>query len=86
LWAGLRPGIHWTRPPTTPVGQWNAEVTPDGSLPLTSERRGILRIENGRLGFHQDGAAESTWIVPASQVPAGKNSLLAQSGAAVVSR
>lgn len=66
-------------PPTTAVGQWNAEVTREGHLPLTSGRRGTIRVENGWVGFHEAAAVEPTWIVPANQVLAGKNSLLAQS-------
>jgi hypothetical protein len=78
-------GFDPTRPPATPVGQWFAEVTPDGSLPLTSGRRGTVRVENGWLGFHEGGAAQPTWIVPANQVQAGKNSMLAQSEVWLVS-
>ena len=73
------------RPPADPVGQWNAEVTPEGSLPLTSGRRGTIRVENGWLGFHEGGATEPTWIVPANRVQAGKNSMLAQSEVWLVS-
>lgn len=78
-------GFDPTRTPASPVGQWFAEVTPDGSLPLTSGRRGTVRVENGWLGFHEGGAAQPTWIVPANQVQAGKNSMLAQSEVWLVS-
>ena len=61
--------------PPLPVGQWNAQVLPDGSLPVSGER-GTIRIENGWLGFHRGGAPDPSWLVPAAQVRAGKNSLL----------
>ena len=55
------------------VGEWNAQVIPDGSLPLSAER-GTIRIENGWLGFHAGGAPQPSWMVPVAHVRAGKNS------------
>lgn len=68
-------GYDASAPPTHPVGQWNAQVIPDGSLPASGER-GTIRVENGWLGFHPGGGPEPSWMVPAAQVRAGKNSLL----------
>lgn len=66
------------RAPERPVGQWNARVTPQGKLPILGEG-GQIRIDNGWLGFHFEGAEQPSWIVPTTHVRAGKNSLLAQS-------
>ena len=66
------------RPPARPVGQWNARVSPQGTLPLFGGG-GQVRIDNGWLGFHPEGAEQPEWIVPTTQVRAGKNSMLAQS-------
>lgn len=67
-----------SRPPVRPVGQWNARVSDPGSLPITGSG-GHIRIDNGWLGFHPDGAQRPQWIVPTTRVRAGKNSMLAQS-------
>lgn len=64
--------------PDRPVGQWNAQVTPQGSLPLF-QGLGVVRVENGWLGFHAEGAAAPTWMVATTEVRAGKNSLLSPS-------
>ena len=61
-----------------PLGQWNAQVTPDGNLPLF-KGRGLRRLENGWLGFHPDGSAEPAWVVAAASVRAGRNSMFATS-------
>ena len=66
------------RPPARPVGQWNARVSTQGTLPIAGSG-GQVRIENGWLGFHSGDAVTPTWLVPANQVRAGKNSMLAQS-------
>lgn len=66
------------RPPARPVGQWNVRVSPQGTLPLLGGG-GQIRIDNGWLGFHPEGAEQPAWIVPTTQVRAGKNSMLAQS-------
>lgn len=71
-------GFDPARPPTSPVGQWNARVSAQGTLPISGSG-GQIRLENGWLGFHSEGAVAPTWIVPANQVRAGKNSMLAQS-------
>ena len=72
-------GFDPANPPERPVGQWNAEVTPQGRLPLVAGRRGVLRIENGWVGFHHEGADEPTWLVAANRVRAGRNTMLNQS-------
>jgi hypothetical protein len=66
------PAYPWA---ASTVGEWNAQVIPDGSLPASGER-GTIRVENGWLGFHPGGASQPSWIVPAAQVRAGKNSVL----------
>ena len=65
-------------PPAWPVGQWNAQVTPQGSLPLFGGL-GTVRVENGWLGLHPDNSPQPSWLVAASAVRAGKNSMLAKS-------
>ena len=76
--ATVAAGYDPAHPPAWPVGQWNAQVTPQGSLPLLGGL-GTVRLENGWLGFHADDAPQPTWLVAASVVRAGKNSMLAKS-------
>ena len=71
-------GYDPNHPPAWPVGQWNTQVTPDGSLPLFGGR-GVLHLENGWLGFHPEGSTEPAWVVAASSVRVGKNSMFATS-------
>ena len=72
--AGHDPAL----PTALPVGQWNARVSAHGTLPIAGSG-GQLRVENGWLGFHSADAVAPTWLVPANQVRAGGNSMLAQS-------
>ncbi|KGN38865.1 hypothetical protein [Knoellia subterranea] len=60
-------------------GTWNAVVTDEGSHPSFSGRRGHVRVDNGWIGFHADGSPQPTWIVPASQVRGGRNTMFAMS-------
>lgn len=76
--ATVAAGYDPAHPPAWPVGQWNAQVTPQASLPLLGGL-GTVRLENGWLGFHADNAPQPTWLVAASVVRAGKNSMLAKS-------
>lgn len=76
--AVVAAGHDPSRPPARPAGQWNARVSAEGTLPLAGEG-GHVRIDNGWLGFHPDGAPQPSWIVPTSHVRAGRNSMLAQS-------
>ena len=71
-------GYDPASPPAWPVGAWNAQVTPQGSLPLFGGL-GTVRVENGWLGFHPENASQPSWLVAASAVRAGKNSMLATS-------
>lgn len=71
-------GYDPNHPPAWPAGQWNTQVTPDGGLALFGGR-GVLRLENGWLGFHPDGVEAPAWVLPARSVRAGKNSMFATS-------
>jgi hypothetical protein len=72
-------GYDPVAPPGTPVGQWNAQLSPGGGMVLPGQQVGVLRVENGWLGFHPAGPqSPPTWVVPAHQVRAGKNSVLAR--------
>lgn len=53
-------------------------MAPQGTLPILGEG-GVVRIDNGWLGFHLEGAEQPSWIVATCQLRAGKNSFLAQS-------
>lgn len=72
-------GYDPSSPPPWPVGQWNAQLSPGHGVALPGVGQGTLRVENGWLGFHPGGpAGPPQWIVPAHQVRAGKNSVLAK--------
>lgn len=76
--AVVAAGHDPSRAPVRPVGQWNARVSAQGKLPIFGGG-GHIRIDNGWLGFHPEGAEQPAWIVPTTHIRAGKNSMLAQS-------
>lgn len=71
-------GYDPAAPPPQAVGRWNAQVSTGAVLVAPGSGLGFLRLENGWLGFHENGSVEPTWIVPATSLRAGKNSLLAR--------
>ena len=61
----------------SPVGQWNARVTPQGYREQDGVS-GVVRLENGWFGFHVAGVATPTWIVPVTHLRAGLHSVFSQ--------
>ncbi|GAA4122593.1 hypothetical protein GCM10022415_26810 [Knoellia locipacati] len=61
----------------SPVGQWNARVTPQGHREQDGTS-GVVHLENGWLGFHVAGVATPTWLVPVTHLRAGLHSVFSQ--------
>ncbi|CAN7452371.1 hypothetical protein [Knoellia sp. LjRoot47] len=61
----------------SPVGQWNARVTPRGHREQDGVS-GVVHLENGWFGFHVAGVATPTWLVPVTHLRAGLHSVFSQ--------
>lgn len=71
-------GYDPAAPPPQPVGRWNAQVARSGTFTAPGSGLGHVRLENGWLGFHENGTEAPTWLEPVTSLRAGKNSMLAR--------
>ncbi len=73
--AGAPRGLPVPAPGSSPRGQWYAQVTPAGDLPVF-QGHGTLSLYDGWLAFVPDGQTDPVWTVAATEVGASKRSLL----------